>query len=158
VTSPPVTSYVSLPARIWARVLFPDPVGSHDRVHFADLDLEVDPLEDLPISHLGPEVLDVQHVASLRVCLEGYPTLPSRLTPSSFWASTANSMGSSRKTSLQKPFTIIFTGILGGDSPLPAVENLVLPDLGSGSLVLQAGGAVLHFDVGEGVRAALVPR
>src|ERR1700692_74871 len=38
-----------------------------------------------------------------------YPTLPSRLTPSSFWASTANSMGSSLKTSLQKPLTIMFT-------------------------------------------------
>jgi truncated hemoglobin YjbI len=36
-----------------------------------------------------------------------YPTLPSKLMPSSFCASTANSMGSSRKTSLQKPFTII---------------------------------------------------
>ena len=35
-----------------------------------------------------------------------YPTLPSRLTPRSFCASTANSIGSSRNTSLQKPFTI----------------------------------------------------
>src|SRR6266540_5132118 len=38
-----------------------------------------------------------------------HPTLPSRLTPSSFCASTANSIGSSRKTSLQKPLTIMFT-------------------------------------------------
>src|SRR6266404_3833436 len=38
-----------------------------------------------------------------------HPTLPSRLTPSSFCASTANSIGSSRNTSLQKPFTIIET-------------------------------------------------
>src|SRR5262249_37595887 len=38
-----------------------------------------------------------------------YPTLPSRLTPSSFWASTANSIGSSLNTSLQKPFTIMLT-------------------------------------------------
>ena len=38
-----------------------------------------------------------------------YPTLPSRLTPSSFCASTANSIGSSRKTSLQKPLTIMLT-------------------------------------------------
>ncbi len=36
-----------------------------------------------------------------------YPTLPSRLIPSSFCASTANSIGSSWKTSLQNPFTII---------------------------------------------------
>ncbi len=38
-----------------------------------------------------------------------YPTLPSRLTLSSFWASTANSIGSSRKTSLQNPLTIRLT-------------------------------------------------
>jgi hypothetical protein len=38
-----------------------------------------------------------------------YPTLPSRLMLSSFCASTANSMGSSRNTSLQKPLTIMFT-------------------------------------------------
>ncbi len=38
-----------------------------------------------------------------------HPTLPSRLTPSSFCASTANSIGSSRKTSLQKPLMIMFT-------------------------------------------------
>ena len=38
-----------------------------------------------------------------------YPTLPSKLTPKSFCASTANSIGSSRKTSLQKPLTIMLT-------------------------------------------------
>ena len=42
-----------------------------------------------------------------------YPTLPSRLTPRSFWASTANSIGSSRNTCLQKPLTIIFTASSG---------------------------------------------
>ena len=36
-----------------------------------------------------------------------YPTLPSKLTPNSFCASTANSIGNSRKTSLQKPLTIM---------------------------------------------------
>ena len=40
---------------------------------------------------------------------DGYPTLPSRLTLSSFWASTANSIGSSRKTSLQNPLTMRLT-------------------------------------------------
>ena len=37
------------------------------------------------------------------------PTLPSKLTSSSFWASTANSMGSSLNTWRQKPLTIMFT-------------------------------------------------
>ena len=41
--------------------------------------------------------------------IEYQPTLPSRLTPISFCASTANSIGSSRKTFLQKPLTIRFT-------------------------------------------------
>ncbi len=43
---------------------------------------------------------------SERAC---YPTLPSSDTPSSFCASTANSIGSSRNTSLQKPLTMRFT-------------------------------------------------
>src|SRR5579875_2876619 len=38
-----------------------------------------------------------------------YPKLPSRLTLSSFCASTANSIGNARKTSLQNPLTIIET-------------------------------------------------
>src|SRR5690625_7497685 len=36
-----------------------------------------------------------------------YPTLPSRLRPIKACASTANSMGNSLNTSLQKPLTII---------------------------------------------------
>ena len=39
----------------------------------------------------------------------GYPTLPSKLTLSSFFASTANSIGSSLNTCLQKPLTIRLT-------------------------------------------------
>ena len=38
-----------------------------------------------------------------------YPTLPSRLIPSSFCASTANSIGSCFSTSRAKPFTISAT-------------------------------------------------
>src|SRR3546814_13441262 len=46
----------------------------------------------------------------------GQPTAPSSETSSSFLASTANSIGSSRKTCLQKPSTIIDTA---SSSPLP---------------------------------------
>src|SRR3546814_16430818 len=38
-----------------------------------------------------------------------HPTLPSRLIPRSFWASTANSMGTCCRTSRLKPFTISAT-------------------------------------------------
>src|ERR1035438_2208904 len=72
-------------------------VRAHDGVYLARCDFEVDPPEDLVVADLGVEVLDLQH----------HPTLPSRLTLRSLWASTANSMGSSLKTSRQKPFTIM---------------------------------------------------
>lgn len=45
-----------------------------------------------------------------------HPTAPSRLTSSSFLASTANSIGNSRKTCRQKPSTIIDTA---SSSPMP---------------------------------------
>src|SRR3990172_1967188 len=47
-------------------------------------------------------------------------------------------------------------GVLLRDAALPAVEELVVADLGSGSLVLHAGRRVAHLDVGHGVSAALV--
>lgn len=45
-----------------------------------------------------------------------HPTAPSRLTSSSFLASTANSIGNSRNTCRQKPSTIIETA---SSSPIP---------------------------------------
>src|SRR5664280_2260072 len=74
-------------------------VRAHDGVYFARRNFEVDSPEDLVVTDLGVEVLDLQH----------HPTLPSRLTLRSLWASTANSMGNSLKTSRQKPFTIMET-------------------------------------------------
>ena len=75
------------------------PVGAHDGVHFAGADLEVDASENLVPADAGVKVSDVQH----------HPTLPSRLTLSSRFASTANSIGSSLNTSRQKPLTIMAT-------------------------------------------------
>src|SRR5690606_42071046 len=49
-----------------------------------------------------------------------HPTLPSRLTSSSFLASTANSIGSSRNTCLQKPSTIRLTA---SSSPSPRLRQ-----------------------------------
>src|SRR6202022_4263793 len=77
------------------------PVGAHDGVHLARLDLEIEAAEDLLVRDLGVQVLDAQQGC--------HPTLPSRLTLRSFCASTANSIGSSLKTSRQKPLTIIET-------------------------------------------------
>ena len=51
--------------------------------------------------------IDFLCIFALRLfILSIYPTLPSRLIPTNFCASTANSIGNCCNTSLQKPFTI----------------------------------------------------
>ena len=87
-----------------------------------------------------------------------YPTLPSRLTPRSFCASTANSMGSSLKTSLQKPLTIMLTASSAEKSALFAVKDLVLALIFTLTFVLDPRRRVLHLDVGKRVRTAPVPQ
>src|SRR5436190_2116869 len=81
-------------------------VGAHYGVHLARPDLEVDAAQDLLacVAYLGVQVLDAEHGFH-----PAHPMLPSRLTLRSFCASTANSIGSSLKTSRQKPLTIIDT-------------------------------------------------
>src|SRR3954467_2322041 len=49
---------------------------------------------------------DLSFFTTLKELDLSYPTLPSKLTASSFWASTANSIGNLFNTSLQYPFTI----------------------------------------------------
>src|ERR1700722_16253219 len=44
--------------------------------------------------------------------------------------------------------------VLGGDSPLQAVKQLILANLGSAGLVLDRRSRILHFHVREGVRGA----
>src|SRR5690606_16947945 len=103
-------------------------VGAHDGVHFAGLHLQRQALEDLLAGDAGVEVFDLQHGRFLgNPCLpaggEGgrrQPTAPSSDTSSSFLASTANSIGSSRKTCLQKPSTIIDTA---SSSPMPRLRQ-----------------------------------
>src|SRR5690606_8422069 len=46
--------------------------------------------------------------------------------------------------------------VLLADAAAAAVEHLVVGDLRGGRFVLDGGGRVLHLDVGEGVRAALL--
>ncbi len=70
-------------------------------VDLAGPDLEIEPLEDLPVADPGAQPLHRQHAA--------HPTLPSSDSPSNFCASTANSIGSSLSTWRAKPFTIIET-------------------------------------------------
>ena len=74
-------------------------IRSHDRVNLAGANVEFETAKDrLSINGCG-QVANAKH----------YPTLPSRLTPSSLRASTANSIGSSCSTCLQKPLMIVDT-------------------------------------------------
>ena len=84
------------------------------------------------------------------------PMLPSRLTASSFCASTANSIGSFCSTALQKPLTIDRHRLLLRDPALAAVEQLVVGDLRGRRLVLDLRERVPRLDVGKRVRAAAV--
>src|SRR6266566_5786973 len=88
----------------------PRAVRPHDRMNLAGLHRQVDALEDLTALDRRMQVGNLQqHVPRFPFHVSRHPTLPSRLMPSSRCASTANSIGSSLKTSLQKPFTIIET-------------------------------------------------
>src|SRR5437762_8985147 len=92
-------------------------------MHFTGIHRQVDALQDLVATHIHVQVFNFQQthsiplvklmkiflMTSLRLARTTYPTLPSKLTLSSFCASTANPIGSSRNTRLQKPFTIIDT-------------------------------------------------
>ena len=88
-------------------------VRPHDRVHLAALHPEVEALEDL--GAIDGRV-QAAHVQQRRAVLQDHPTLPSSLRPSSLVASTANSIGSWRNTSLQKPLMIIETA---SSAPMP---------------------------------------
>ena len=75
-------------------------VGAHHGMDFAGGHIEIEAVQN------GlPGRLDVQPANAE----QAHPTLPSRLTSSSLAASTANSIGSVRNTSLQKPLTIMAT-------------------------------------------------
>ena len=84
---------------------FAGAVGPHDGVHLTGADGQIDTLQDRGAIDLGMQIYDFQKRHD--VLPRGpQPTLPSNEIPISFCASTANSIGSSFITSLQKPLTI----------------------------------------------------
>ncbi len=107
------------------------------------------------------EVFDLQHGGDFRGAAAagkenafargragGQPTEPSSETSSSFLASTANSIGSSRNTFAEAVDDHRHRVFLA-DATGAAVEQLVVGDLGGGGLVLDGGARVLHLDVGK---------
>src|SRR5262249_16278988 len=81
-------------------------VRSHNRVHLAGTNIEVEAAKDRLSVNRGRQIANAKH----------YPILPSRLTPRSLRASTANSIGSSCRTCLQNPLMIVDTAS-SGESP-----------------------------------------
>src|SRR5690606_20691861 len=47
--------------------------------------------------------------------------------------------------------------ILGGDTPLITVEDLILTNFRSSGFVFYPGGSILYVDIREGMGAAFVP-
>src|SRR5665647_5843 len=88
-------------------------VGPHDGVNFTGLDSEVEAFEYLDAVDGGAQAAHLQQCLAI---LNNHPTLPSSLSPSNLVASTANSIGSWRNTSLQKPLMIIETA---SSAPMP---------------------------------------
>ena len=73
--------------------------------------------------------------------------------PSSFCASTANSIGNSANF-LAKPIDDHPHGIFGRETALVAVKDLVLANLRRRGLVFDLTVGIAHLDVGERVSAA----
>src|SRR5579871_2332549 len=71
------------------------------------VELGIGPRLGQPAQPLG--LLPGPEVEILVVWDRAHPTLPSSETPTSFWASTANSIGRCCSTSRQKPLTISAT-------------------------------------------------
>src|SRR6266496_3850346 len=69
----------------------------------------------MPETDVGPALIRAR---TPRYMTYAYPTLPSKLTPSNFCASTANSIGSSLNTSLQNPLTIM---LIASSNAIPRV-------------------------------------
>ena len=97
---------VALAARDHVREgALPGAVRPHHRVDLAHRNLEIEAAQDFAAPDLDAQAADFEEIR--------HPTAPSRLTPSSFWASTANSMGSSESTSRANPLTIRDTASSG---------------------------------------------
>ena len=95
-------------------------VRSHDRVHLARRDGQVDALEDrlVLVFQLDVQIADFQHIVSSRA--RPQPTLPSREMATRLCASIANSIGSACSTSRQKPLT---TSATASSSPTPRARQ-----------------------------------
>lgn len=100
-----ITRYVSRPASTWANVLFPEPLGPMIACSSPVSTCRSSPQRiSLPSTDTRRSL-----IRSISPPPSAQPIAPSRLTPRSFRASTANSIGNSWKTSLQKPWTIMAT-------------------------------------------------
>src|SRR5207237_6926494 len=103
-------------------------VRPHDGVHLPGANREVDAAHAFTTFDRRAQIPNLeQHVFLFPFPLARHPTLPSRLMPSNRCASTANSIGSSLKTSLQNPLTIIETASSADNPSCFALKIWSLP-------------------------------
>ena len=103
------------------------------------------------------QVLDLEHQCSVLVpCRRASRRCPSRLTPEQLLRLDGELHRQLLEDFLAEAVDDHVDRVLGRDAALLAVEDLVLADLRRRRLVLHLRRGVLHLDVRERVRAALV--
>src|ERR1035438_8873889 len=149
-TSPAVTWYRSRPDRTCASVLLPEPLGPMMACTSPAL---MD--RSMPLRISRPATLACRFLISSNDIVS--------LSDASFETDSKQLLGFHGELHGQLAEDLFAEAVhdhgdrvFGGNAALPAIENLVFADLRSGCLVLHLRRRILHFEVGERVRAALI--
>src|SRR5580658_143295 len=149
-TFPAVTLYRSRPASTWASVLLPEPLGPMMACTSPALTVK-----SMPFKISRPATVACRFLISSSDMF--------KLSDAAFEADSEQLL--SLHGELHGQFAEDFLAeamhdhgdrVFGRDTALAAVENLVFADLRSGGLVLHLRRSVLDFEIGEGMRAALI--
>ena len=146
---PPVTSQPSRHGQDLGHRAFTGAVRPHNGVYLAGVDLQINPASNLGIADARLKIFNIEHVWLFLVLFGGAPQLhaaSSKPMPSSFCASTANSIWAPAKR-LAEPVDDHPHGIFGREAALVAVKDSVLANLRRRSLVLDLTVGIAHLDV-----------
>src|SRR6476469_3029125 len=152
-TWPPVTSYNSRPASTCASVLFPEPFGP-----IMACTSPAFTVRSMPFRISRPATFACRSlISSNGISSNGIRSL----TNASFKADSQQLLGFHGEFhgKLAEHFLTEAVHdhrdrVFGRDAALPAIENLVFPDLGGRRLVLHRGRRVFDFEIREGMSAA----
>src|ERR1022692_1205422 len=149
-TSPAVTWYRSRPERTCASVLLPEPLGP-----MMACTSPAFRTKSMPLRISRPATLACRFLISSNDIVS--------LSDASFETDSKQLLGFHGELHGQLAEDLFAEAVhdhgdrvFGGNAALPAIENLVFADLRSGCLVLHLRRRILHFEVGERVRAALI--